>query len=178
MNCHHNPFEKVGSSRQGVHQLSYELVVPPNRDNDTDQNAQCSCPDFYNHGKKRSLGGIASPSGSCRIIPEAESLIRSRDENTPLASSTSFRRASTRALPGRGQPRRFIRLTRMGGCRTTVGFFCGYSDLSFHTRVDRSLQEVALEKQEDDQDWQHYQRGICKQSAPLNRVRSHQIRQR
>ena len=59
-----------------------------------------------------------SPSGSCRIVPEAESLIRSRGENTPLASSTSFRRASARAVPGRGQPRRFIILTRMGGCRT------------------------------------------------------------
>jgi hypothetical protein len=51
--------------------------------------------------------------------------------------------------------------------------FCGYADLSFHTRVDGSLQEVALEKQEDNQDRQHYQRSIGKQSAPLNRVRSH-----
>jgi hypothetical protein len=84
------------------------------------------------------LGGIASPSGSCRIVPEAESLIRSRGENTPLASSTSFRRASTRALPG-GQPRRFIMLTRRVGCRIHEGKWCAQRNRCLEAKGVRGL---------------------------------------
>jgi hypothetical protein len=43
--------------------------------------------------------------------------------------------------------------------------------LPFHTRVYRSLQEVALKKQEDDQNRQHHQRGVGEQSSPFDRVR-------
>jgi hypothetical protein len=45
--------------------------------------------------------------------------------------------------------------------------------LPFHACVDRSLQEVALKKQEDGQNRQHHQRGVREQGAPFNRVRSH-----
>jgi hypothetical protein len=64
------------------------------------------------------MGGIASSSGGCRIVPEAQRPSLVKGENTPLASR-SFRGARGRAPSLSGVPRPRVSRAKISVSATT-----------------------------------------------------------